>query len=120
MNFNCSIFFKLLNRKAVIVLFIVASTVTAFATLGDGKAKGKRATLINNKLIITPGRFTLKSGYKYRGSQIINQQRENSYITLNSRVTYQKGNMTYIIPMKTSINSQKIKVSVGVPQLNKN
>lgn len=115
-----TILFRVLTRKAVTMLFITASTIAAFATLGDGKSKGKNKSLLANKTTVTPGRFSLKSGYQYRGSQVINQQKTNNTITLNSLVTYQKGNMTYIVPLKTTVLTKNIKISVGVPQLNKN
>ena len=112
------IIFKVLTRKAT-TLLLIGLSVAAFATLGDGKSRGKKASLLNSKPTITPGRFTLKSGYQYRGSQIINQQNDKNSFTRNSLVTYQKGHMTYILPVRTVI-SQKIKISVGIPQLNKN
>ena len=108
---------KMLTRKLA-TLFLIGLSVAAFATLGDGKSKGKRSSLLNSKPTITPGKFTLKSGYQYRGSQIINQQNQNNTFTRNSLVTYQKGNMTYILPVKTVI-PQRIKVTVGIPQLNR-
>ena len=106
----------LLTRKLT-TLFLVGLSVAAFATLGDGKAK-KKSSLLNSKPTITPGKFTLKSGYQYRGSQIISQKKDNTSFTRNSLVTYQKGNMTYILPVKTII-PQKIKVTVGIPQINR-
>jgi hypothetical protein len=108
---------KMLTRK-LSTLFLIGLSVAAFATLGDGKSKGKRSSLFNSKPTVTPGRFTLRSGYQYRGSQIINQQNQNNNFTRNSLVTYQKGNMTYILPVKTIV-PQRIKVTVGIPQLNK-
>ena len=110
--------FKLVLTRKLATLFLIALSVAAFATLGDGKSKGKKSSLLNSKPTITPGKFTMKSGYQYRGSQIINQQNQNNTFTRNSLVTYQKGNMTYILPVKTVI-PQKIKVTVGIPQLNK-
>ena len=110
--------FKLVLTRKLATLFLIGLSVAAFATLGDGKSKGKRSSLLNSKLTITPGKFTLKSGYQYRGSQIINQQNQNNTFTRNSLVTYQKGNMTYILPVKTII-PQKIKVTVGIPQINR-
>jgi hypothetical protein len=106
------------RRKFATILFVAISAAAAFATLGDGKSKGKKASLLNNRTVVTPGRFSIKSGYQYRGSQVVNQQRTNEYITFNSLVTYQKGHMTYILPVKTVV-PQKIKVSVGIPQMNK-
>jgi hypothetical protein len=110
--------FKLLLTRKLATLFLIVVSVAAFATLGDGKAKGKKSSLLNSRPTITPGKFTLKSGYQYRGSQIINQENQNNTFTRNSLVTYQKGNMTYILPVKTVI-PQKIKVTVGIPQLNR-
>ena len=108
--------FKLVLTRKLVTLFLIGLSVAAFATLGDGKTKGKKSSLLNSKPTITPGKFTLKSGYQYRGSQIINQQTQNNTFTRNSLVTYQKGNMTYILPVKTVI-PQKIKVTVGIPQM---
>lgn len=106
------------GRKIITLLLIAVSTVAAFATLGDGKSKKSNSSLLN-KPVAAPGKFSLKSGYQYRGSQIINQNRMDQTITLNSLVTYQKGHMTYIIPVKTKVNTSKVKFGVGIPQLNK-
>lgn len=111
------IFQKMLTRKLT-TLLLVGLSIAAFATLGDGKAK-KKNSLLNSRPTITPGKFSLKSGYQYRGSQIMNQQKDNNSFTRNSLITYQKGNMTYILPVKTVI-PQKIKITVGIPQLSKN
>jgi hypothetical protein len=109
---------KLVLTRKLVTLFLIGLSVVAFASLGDGKTKGKKNSLLNSKPTITPGKFTLKSGYQYRGSQIINQQNKNNTFTRNSLVTYQKGNMTYILPVKTVI-PQKIKVTVGIPQMSR-
>ncbi len=108
------------GKKAAVLTLICAMTIAAFASLGDGKSKSKKVSLLNNRSVVAPGKFSLRSGYQYRGSQIIDQQKSNNVITLNSLVTYQKGNMTYILPLKTMVNTQKIKISVGIPQLNRN
>jgi hypothetical protein len=114
-----TILFRVLTRKMV-TLLLVGTAIAAFATLGDGKSKGKKRSVLNNKTMITPGKFSLKSGYQYRGSQVINQQKSNELITLNSIVTYQNGHATYIMPLKTTVHTQKLKFSVGIPQLGKN
>lgn len=111
---NYQTIFKLVLTRKLATLFLIVVSVAAFATLGDGKSKGKKNSLLNKP--VTPGKFTLKSGYQYRGSQIINQENQNNTFTRNSLVTYQKGNMTYILPVKTVI-PQKIKVTVGIPQM---
>lgn len=115
-----TILFRVLTRKTATIVLVAVFSIAAFATLGDGKSKGKKNSLLNNKTAVTPGKFSLKSGYQYRGSQVINQQKTNNFITLNSLVTYQKGHMTYIVPLKTTVLTRKVKVSVGIPQLNRN
>lgn len=119
MRINKTILWTIALRKVATLMLIGATAIAAFATLGDGKSKTKKATLLNNKTVITPGKFSLKSGYQYRGSQILNQYKADNSITLNSLVTYQKGNMTYILPVKTVI-PQRVKVSVGIPQMSRN
>lgn len=108
-----------LGKKVAISAMIIATAFAAYASLGDGKSKGKKVSLLNNTSAVTPGKFSLKSGYQYRGSQVINQQKSENFLTLNSIVTYQKGNLTYILPLHTTVNTQRIKISVGIPQLNK-
>lgn len=120
MNTRRKIIFRFLTRKAVTLTLIGISALAAYATLGDGRSKGKKKSILNNKMIITPGKFSLKSGYQYRGSQVINQERSNNTITLNSVITYQKGNMTYILPLKTTVLTNKVKLGLGIPQLNRN
>ncbi len=106
----------MLTRKLA-TLLLIGLSVAAFATLGDGKAK-KKSSLLNSKPTITPGKFSMKSGYQYRGSQIISQQKDKNSFTRNSLVTYQKGNMTYVLPVKTVV-PRKLKLSVGIPQISK-
>lgn len=118
MKLTKDILWRTAGRKTAIILLIAVSTVAAFATLGDGKFKKSNTSLLN-KSVVTPGKFSLKSGYQYRGSQIINQNRMDQTITLNSLVTFQKGHMTYIVPVKTKVNTSKLKLSLGIPQLNK-
>jgi len=105
---------KMLTRKLA-TLLLVGLSVAAFAL---GEVKPKKKSLLNSRTTITPGKFSLKSGYQYRGSQIMNQTNDKNAFTRNSLVTYQKGNMTYIFPVKTIV-PQKLKVTVGIPQLNK-
>ena len=112
---NSKIIFRQLLTRKLTTLLLIGLSVAAFATLGDGKAK-KKSSLLNSKPTIVPGKFSMKSGYQYRGSQIINQQKDKNSFTRNSFVTYQKGNMTYIVPVKTVV-PQKIKITVGIPQM---
>ena len=100
---------RIVCRKLAVILLLAVSAVTAFATLGDGKSgnvKPKRS-LLSDKNISFTGTFSLKSGYTFRGSQVINTQSER-FINLNTVVTYQKGHTTYILPLKKKVMLDKI------------
>lgn len=102
---------KTLKRKLAVIVLMTASTVCAFATLGDGKGKEKSKSLLSIKKTNTvTGTFSLKSGYDFRGNHIINEE-TNSYIFLNTTLTYQKGNTTYILPLKRKVLLDKVKLS---------
>ena len=103
MSINQSTILKIVRRTAVIFLLAV-SAISAFAVLGDkGKTPKNRSLLSNESLTVVPGGFSLKSNYNFRGSQVINPVQKNEYINLNTVVTYQKGNTTYIVPLKKKI-----------------
>ena len=112
---------KLISRKLSVLTLLAVSTIAAFATLGDGKVKNNlpRKTLLSNKTT-TAGFFSLKSGYTYRGNQIISNETENKYIRLNTTVTMQKGNTTYIVPLKKKVLLQNVKIDISNRQLKRN
>jgi ABC-type uncharacterized transport system ATPase subunit len=92
----------LLGRSLLIVLLLAGIAVGSFATLGDGSGKKSSRKLLTGKVSARPGSFSLRSGYNYRGTQVINLQ-ENHYINLNSVVTYQQGHTTYTVPVKKKV-----------------
>ena len=109
------------GKKLAGVLLIVCTTMGAFATLGDGKKK----TVSSNKGLLssktfTPGTFSLKSGYSYRGNQVINTKNTTQYVRLNTVVTLQKGNVTYTVPLKKKVIIDKVKINIGNRKLKKN
>jgi hypothetical protein len=102
---------KVLRRKLATAICVTAS-LAAFATLGDG---GKRTTAGNPNLLSykTPSSihsFSLKSGYNYRGNNLLNSTAPRS-VMLNTVVTYQKGNTTYILPLKKKVLLNKVKIT---------
>ena len=92
-------------RKLVIVLLMGSIGVGAYATLGEGSSnKGKSSTksILSGKTQIAPGTFSMRSGYNFRGNQVIDLK-ENKYISLNTVITYQTGNTTYSLPIKKKV-----------------
>jgi len=78
--------------------------------LGDGKArdtKPAKKSLLSLKSSMRPGSFSLKSGYTYRGSQVMKAQ-DQQYINLNTPVSYQTGHTTYIVPLKKKVLNDKV------------
>lgn len=90
---------KAAGKRLTVFLLFAGLTVGAFATLGErpmGKEK-PRKSLLSNKKPVNPGTFSLESGYSFRGNQVINFD-QKKYISLNTVVTYQQGNITYTLP----------------------
>ena len=120
MNFGIKISKLIFRKKLILFCLISFSTAIVLAASGGGKSKGKKLSLLqkNNSLVL--GKFSLKSNYVYRGGQILNNHPANTTIKLHSIVTVQKGRATFILPIKTTVYTQRIKLSAGVPQMNRN
>jgi len=117
-----TIIWRILGRKLALVLLLAVSAAGAFATLGDGKIRSDnpKGSLLSNRIATKPGSFSLKSGYTYRGNQVINAQSERKYINLNTVVTFQKGNTTYIVPLKKKVILQNVKIDISNRQFQRN
>lgn len=59
--------------------------------------------MLSGKSQSANGSFSLRSGYTYRGSAVIDLKQEKKYINLNTVITYQQGNTTYTIPLKKKV-----------------
>lgn len=121
MNHPKLIIRRIVGRKLAVILLLVVSAA-AYATLGDGKAKSTlpRSSLLSNKTSLKPGSFSLRSGYSYRGNQVINNNSEKKYIRLNTVVTVQKGNISYIVPLKKKVLLDNVKIDISNRQLRRN
>ncbi len=113
---------RILSRKLAVILLMVISAAGAFATLGDGKSKSgtSKSSLLSNKVLLKPGSFSLRSGYTYRGNKVINNNSEKRYIRLNTVVTVQKGNISYIVPLKKKAILGNVKIDISNRQLRRN
>ena len=91
----------------MITVLLITDSFGAFATLGDGKSgKVTPAPAKNN---LTSRNFSLRTGYNYKGNQIFSLEPEKKFIMLNSVTTFQKGNSTYVLPLKKKVFLGKIK-----------
>ena len=116
MNFQISTYQRIILRKVSTILLISCTAIGSFAALGDGKMKKteKEKHLLSFKNTGNSlNGFSLKSGYQYRGSQILTEQNEDNFFMINTNITYQKGNATYIMPLKKKVLLEKVKFSIN-------
>ncbi len=99
------------TKRLLTIALLFSVVQVAMADRGIGK-KNKNKTILN---IYTPSTlrnsiaFNLKSGLSYKGSLLSNTNTVGNSIMSNSLITYQKGNITYIIPYKHNIVVPEIK-----------
>ena len=121
MKLSAAILKPVVRRKLVTTLFIGAS-LAAFATLGDGGNNVKNATLREKNILALPSApvnyktFSLKSGYNFRGNSFLNTAPKEKFVMLNTVMTYQKGNTTYILPLKKKLLLNNVTFKPAAPQ----
>ena len=123
MNQPKLILWRIVARKIGVIVLMLATTAAAFATLGEGyRSEGPKDK--NSLLVTTPvtkhNNFSLRSGYNYRGNRILGTEVKKTQIRLNTTVTVQKGNTTYIVPLKKKPVLDKVKIQIGNQQLRRN
>jgi hypothetical protein len=92
-----------ITRRIIGLSVLLSVTFFAFASIGDGKVKSKKATSAKTSFspLKSNNGFTLKSGFNYRGSMLfISTKTKKVNIPYNSLITYQKGNSTFILPYR--------------------
>lgn len=106
MNLSSSSKMQRIWGKAAIVAVVFAMSQYVFAidgTLGGGKGKTSTFSTLKKDLNIS-----LKSGYSFGNNKTYGSSR-NQKGMLNSVISYQKGNITYYVPMKNKPVLQKFK-----------
>jgi hypothetical protein len=101
-------------KKAKMVLIVLMFSGIGFNAMAD-KGIGKK-NKSNVKLNISSANslrnsisLNLKTGLKYTGSLLVNQQTIGTSFLSNTLLTYQKGNTVYIIPHKQIIAVPEMK-----------
>ena len=83
------------------------AVMLAFASSGGGKKKNSASTLQSTFTPIrTTKGFTMKAGPAYTGSHIFNSRQTTGFVMYNTVVTYQKGNVIFILPYQYKMNKQ--------------
>lgn len=103
----------MLKKAKMILVILMLSGIgfTALADKGIGKKNKNRVSLnINTGSSIKKSiSLNLKSGLKYTGSLMANQQVNGASYLNSTLFTYQKGNTVYIIPQKQIYTVPEIK-----------
>jgi len=110
------------GKKFIATILIGATTIVSFGALGDGNKKSavtKKPAFLSGKTY-SQNSFSLKSGYTYRGSKVLSTPTNNQFISLNTVVTHQRGNTTYIVPLKKKVILDKVKIELGNRQFKSN
>jgi len=105
---------KFSSKQTILFAAAMIVALAGNASLGLGK---KRSSLGSKKILSAKvtgfnGNFSLKSGYSFRGSNII-ETKIPRVIELNTEVTAKKGNLTLTIPLRKQVLVNSIKIGVG-------
>lgn len=105
---------SLLRKKLVLGLLLTASLVS-FASLGDGGSKkGASTTPLSASARFSAKNFSLRSGYNYKGNNLLNASASRSYIMLNTPTTYEfTPNKMVVQTKKRVVILDKVKFTPG-------
>jgi hypothetical protein len=96
---------RLIKRKLATAVLVTAS-VAAFATLGDdGGKKGTKSAISD----LNSRTFSLRTPYNYKSNNLFSTSTPQKFIMLNTVITYQKGNATYVLPLRKKVLLDKVK-----------
>lgn len=96
---------KRLIRKKVATAVLVAASIAAFASFVDDGNKGTKISSSGFSI----RSLSLRTPYNYKSNNLFHSFSPQKFIMLNTVVTYQKGNATYILPLKKKVLLEKIK-----------
>lgn len=98
-------------KMILVVLMLSGMGFSALADKGIGKKNKNKVNLnINTANSLRNSiSLNLKTGLKYTGSLLANQQVDGKVLLNNTLLTYQKGNTVYIIPHKQVVAVPEMK-----------
>lgn len=93
------------TRLAIAAIAIFAfANITIASNTGEGETRKKASSF---KMSFTPSKvsvpFTLKNNLRYEGSHIISYTKTDKFALYSSVMTYRKGNVVYMIPVKQKV-----------------
>ncbi len=97
--------------KLMIALLFVGVTHIAmgsFTGSSEDKSKGQFSLKNFNKNFYKSSvPFSLRAGFQFKNTQVVNQRTENGFTTVTSVMRFEKGNATYIYPYKHKVSVSK-------------
>ena len=98
-------------KMILVVLMLSGIGFSALADKGIGKKSKTKVNLNINPATSLRNSISLnlKTGLKYTGSLLVNQQVDGKVLLNNTLLTYQKGNTVYIIPHKQIVAVPEMK-----------
>ena len=101
---------KQISKSILIFGLLAGMVLVSFADRGIRKKSKNRVTLnIPNNTLKSNLLFNAGNGLKYKGSLLMNEQKEKQSMISSSLLTYQKGNTIYILPYKQKILVPELK-----------
>ena len=100
-------YFKFLIKSAAALILLIGLSQLVLAV--DGiivKSKSSKSSFSNMKKNLT---LTLHSGFSYHDNRSFGFNKIEKNRSFNSIISYQKGNITYILPYKNKTLLQKFK-----------
>ena len=91
--------------KGIFCSILLVFFALAFASKGGGDKKKNTTAHPEFAPISISSAFTLKNGTLYMGSHVFSTQKDKASISINTMVTYEKGNSIYIMPYKYRIGT---------------
>jgi len=90
-------------KKSFFIPALIAFSGYVFAVSGtsNGDDRTSKMKVYSNLKTAIP--FSLKYGHGYNGSKTFNFSRSDQYMVMNSIITYQKGNVVYVLPHQNKI-----------------
>ena len=104
---------KISKIAAIVLLFCFVTYIATADRGGFGRRNKIHFNIITLNTLKNSVAFNLKTGLKYRGHTISNQQQAGNSIFTNSIASYQKGNTIYILPYKQKVLSQAYSPATG-------
>jgi len=104
-SFTKNLFMTKVFKITVLIAILSGLAAVTFADRGAGK-RNKLKTLLNintNYSLKNSLSANIKTGLTYKGSLLNSRQVVGNSVITNSLMTFQKGNITYIIPYKQKV-----------------